>query len=124
MFVLWFCGKIYLKYGNALHLSVYCPSHCIAFHVENCQTIFGKKFKSVLKKSFSHQLEVLDMKCIVMILSKKISNDQEPTQSDPISFQTDRSGQTVDQTTPEGAVSSGSTLFAIPYASFGHITLW
>ena len=29
-----------------------------------------------------------------------------------------------DQTAPEGAVWSGSTLFAIPSASFGLITLW
>ena len=29
-----------------------------------------------------------------------------------------------DQTAPRGAVSSGSTLFAIPSASFGLITLW
>ena len=29
-----------------------------------------------------------------------------------------------DQTAPRGAVCSGSTLFAIPSASFGHITLW
>ena len=29
-----------------------------------------------------------------------------------------------DQTAPRGAVWSGSTLFAIPFASFGLITLW
>ena len=29
-----------------------------------------------------------------------------------------------DQTAPRGAVRSGSTLFAIPSASFGLITLW
>ena len=29
-----------------------------------------------------------------------------------------------DQTAPKGAVRSGSTLFAIPSASFGYITLW
>ena len=29
-----------------------------------------------------------------------------------------------DQTAPKGAVWSGSTLFAIPSASFGLITLW
>ena len=29
-----------------------------------------------------------------------------------------------DQTAPRGAVWSGSTLFAIPSALFGHITLW
>ena len=29
-----------------------------------------------------------------------------------------------DQTAPRGAVWSGSTLFAIPSASFGLITLW
>ena len=29
-----------------------------------------------------------------------------------------------DQTAPRGAVGSGSTLFAIPSASFGLITLW
>ena len=29
-----------------------------------------------------------------------------------------------DQTSPRGAVWSGSTLFAIPSASFGLITLW
>ena len=62
-----------------------------------------------------------------------------------LSFRTDRSEQTVqtqirllleeqsdqglhcadpDQTAPRGAVWSGSTLFAIPSASFGLITLW
>ena len=29
-----------------------------------------------------------------------------------------------DQTVPRGAAWSGSTLFAIPFASLGHITLW
>ena len=29
-----------------------------------------------------------------------------------------------DQTAPRGAIWSGSTLFAILSASFGHITLW
>ena len=55
-----------------------------------------------------------------------------------LSFRTDTSEQTVqtqirlllansadpDQTAPRGAVWSGSTLFAIPSASFGLITLW
>ena len=55
-----------------------------------------------------------------------------------LSFRTDRPGQTVqtqirllledsadpDQTAPRGAVWSGSTLFAIPSASFGLIILW
>ena len=45
-----------------------------------------------------------------------------------LSFWTDMPGQTVqtadpDQTAPKG-VWSGSTLFAIPSASFGHIILW
>ena len=39
-----------------------------------------------------------------------------------LSFQTDRSGKTV-QTQMRGAVWSGSTLFAVPSASFGWITL-
>ena len=29
-----------------------------------------------------------------------------------------------DQTAARGAVWSGTALFAIPFASFGHITLW
>ena len=54
-----------------------------------------------------------------------------------LSFWTDMPGQTVqtrirllansvdpDQTAPWGAVWSGSTLFAIQFASFGLITLW
>ena len=45
-----------------------------------------------------------------------------------LSFRTDRSGQTSvdpDQTAPlREAVGSGSTLFAIPSASFGCLTLW
>ena len=44
-----------------------------------------------------------------------------------LSFPTDRSKQTLgrpDQTVPRGAVCSESTLFAIPSAFFGHITLW
>ena len=40
-----------------------------------------------------------------------------------LSFRTGRSGQTV-QTQIRGAVWSGSTPFAILYASFGLITLW
>ena len=43
-----------------------------------------------------------------------------------LSFRTDRSGQTVQTqiTAPRGAVWSGSTLFAIPSALFGLVTLW
>ena len=52
-----------------------------------------------------------------------------------LSFRTDRPGHTVqtqirlleeqsDQTAPGGAVWSGSTLFAIPSASFGLISVW
>ena len=40
-----------------------------------------------------------------------------------LSFRTDMPGQTV-QTQIRGAVWSGSTLFAIPSALFGLITLW
>ena len=43
-----------------------------------------------------------------------------------LSFKTDMPGQTVDpdQTAPREAVWSGSTLFAIPSASFRSINLW
>ena len=39
-----------------------------------------------------------------------------------LKFRTNRSGQTVQ--TQRGAIWSGSTLFAIPSASFGRVTLW
>ena len=60
-----------------------------------------------------------------------LPNTSSPTQANKalpatimfLSFWTDRSGQTV-QTQIREAVWSGSTLFAIPSASFGLITLW
>ena len=48
---------------------------------------------------------------------------QEVTTVMILSFWTDKSGKTVHQTAPRGAVWSGSTLFACPSASFGCIIL-
>ena len=68
-----------------------------------------------------------------LILSDIMVADEEEKQEDLpgivmiLSFQTVRPGKNrvePDQTAARGAVSSGSTLFAIPSASFGFITLW
>ena len=59
--------------------------------------------------------------CNDCITSAKIAYHNDPKFSDRYAW---ANSEDPDQTAPRGAVWSGSTLFAIPSASFGLITLW
>ena len=60
--------------------------------------------------------------CILNLhLNKNIWYRNDPKFSDRYAC---ANSEDPDQTAPSGAVWSGSTLFAIPSASFGLITLW
>ena len=69
-------------------------------------------FYTVMILSFWTDMPGQTVQTQIRLLLEEEQSDQSDQSADP------------DQTAPRGAVWSGSTMFAIPSASFGHITLW